>query len=1002
MTLLSRFGWKQPSGTHHRQVLEANDRRGERAIALAQCVIALIVFGFHILSAAKSAWHTFSPLTVTIAGVIVIACAIRFSLSKWEVLPNGWLNILSVVDGILIFLLITSYSYAYSLPIESAFKAPSLVFLMVYTCVRALKLDPLPVMVSGSTVLVGWTILHFMAVATGGAFTESYPEYVMTGKIMVGANIEIALGYAATVLILTFATAYARSILSETADLKELAAARTESEDIAARFGAIFDSSTDGILVVDQNGVIEQVNPALVEMFGHEAHDLIGNTATVLMSSENAEKLATDVAMFRDSGRSQLIGRPFESEGLTRHGKTFPIELSISHFKVGDVVRFTGIIRDISDRMRTIESERAARAKYEDVVTSALDAIIVINEQGNVVEFNPAAEEIFGYTKDDIINKEMAAMIVPSQHREAHRAGMKHFLATGEGPVLNQRIEIDAMTADNRSIMIELAIKESIGPKGRLFFGYVRDITDKKAAETALLEAKERAEVANRAKASFLAMMSHEIRTPLNGVLGVLTLLADNVSKPENVNLIKTARRSGKALLAIINDILDFSKLEAGRLDLEIGSFHTDVLLDSIASLVRHQSETKGLVISFSTAPEVPEILLGDQDRIRQILLNLVWNAIKFTDQGYVRVGLTNVAQDDVHKIRFEVQDSGIGVPDDRADELFTEFATIDASYARKFGGTGLGLSICKALTEAMDGEIGYLKNTDQGSTFWFELPLQPGDPTKVFEEDTEESARYALEGLNNIRILLAEDNATNQLVVGNMLERLGCVVDTVSNGKEAVEGIASRGYDIILMDVSMPEMDGITATRKIRAMKGEVSKVPIIALTAFALDEDRQKVLAAGMDDFVAKPVSRLELARVLARQMNGQAGEESSVDSDQSDNTALFDENTLAAVFADIDTELQQRIVKEFKKDVSRHLGNLRDAESGRDQDEFDKATHGLKGVAGTFGASELARLSGQANTLIRQGKPDAAFAMTEEVENMALAVLQSVDKRFSLTGA
>ena len=999
LNLRSLTGLKRPQNNFHAQVLEANDRRGERAIAWAQGTIALIVFCFHLLSAAKNSWHTFSPLTVTIASFIVLACGIRYLLSKRKVLPNTLLNSLSILDGILIYFLIASYSYAYSLPIESAFKAPSLVFLMVYTGVRALKLDPVPVLISGTTVLVGWFILHMLAVVSGGSFTESYPEYVNSGKIMLGANIEIALGYAATVAILTFATAYARGILTETADLKELADTRSHAESLAARIGAVFDSSTDGILVVDQYGIIEQVNPSLERMFGHTADELVGNSAAILMAAPDAEKLAADVNLFSQNNSSRLVGNTFESSGVTKKGISFPIELSISHFKVADQLRFTGIIRDISARIKSVENERAARAKYQDVVTSALDAIIVIDEEGIIVEFNPAAEEIFGFKRSAIVGEEMAKLIIPDQHRNAHRAGMKHYIATGEGPVLNQRIEIDAITSDGVSIMVELAIKESIGPEGRLFFGYVRDITEKKAAETALLEAKERAEVANRAKASFLAMMSHEIRTPLNGVLGVLTLLADNVTKADNVKLIKTARRSGKALLAIINDILDFSKLEAGKLDLEIGPFHTDILLDSVSSLVRHQVESKGLKIEFSVAEEVPDVLEGDQGRIRQVLLNLVWNAIKFTEVGGVDVCITHEGETDPnHTIRFEVRDTGIGVPDDHTDELFTEFSTIDASYARKFGGTGLGLSICKALTQSMGGEIGYYKNKNVGSVFWFELPLKLGDPAEIFDEATNADAAKHLKGLDSVRVLLAEDNVTNQLVVGNMLERLGCAVDTVSNGLEAVERISSLNYDVILMDVSMPEMDGITATQKIRAMSGPASKVPIVALTAYALEEDRQKVLAAGMNDFVPKPVSRIELARGLARQLKHKNKNSDILESRQVDNSVLFDVSKLESIFSDIDVELQNRIYDEFKNDVDRHLSNLNKAHSDQNSEILERATHGLKSVAGTFGADELSRLCGQANTIIRQEKTDEAFAMVDEIKTHAASVLASIDVWFS----
>ncbi|MEP0940375.1 MAG: PAS domain S-box protein [Rhizobiaceae bacterium] len=998
MNISAVFGQKAPSSDQHRRVLEENDRRGERAIAWSQAVIALIVFGFHLIAAVKNTWETFSPLTVGIATAILLTCVIRLALSQRAKLPNFTLDVLSVVDGLLIYLLIGSYSIAYALPIETSFKAPSLVFLLVYTSVRVLKLDPLPVLVAGGTVLVGWLVLNIFSISNGAAVTESYAEYVSSGKIMVGANVEIALGYFAIVLILAFAAAYARGILAETADLQELAAAKSSAEHIAARFGAVIHSTTDGIVVVDQYGVIEQVNPALEQMFDHASKDLIGNSVACLMGPENAVKLANDIGNFLEDGVSQLVGRPFESEGMTRQGQLFPIELSISDFKVGDQQHFTGIIRDISSRHRGLENERAALARYQDVVTSALDAIVVINDEGTIVEFNPAAEEIFGFKHNDVVGKELAQTIVPNQHRGAHRKGMEHYLETGEGPVLNQRIEIDAVTADDRSIMIELAIKETMGPEGRLFFGYMRDITDKKAAETALVEAKERAEVANRAKASFLAMMSHEIRTPLNGVLGVLTLLSDNVKKPDNVRAIKTARRSGKALLAIINDILDFSKLEAGKLDLEPGSFHTDILLDSIASLVRAQGQQKRLDLDFIVDDNVPDVLHGDQDRIRQVLLNLVWNALKFTDTGHVHVNLVNVGTTENVRIRFNIEDTGIGVPDDRVDELFTEFATIDASYARKFGGTGLGLSICKALTKAMEGEIGYIKNKYDGSTFWFELPLEVGDPAKVVEEESLESAQKLLVGMDNVRILLAEDNVTNQLVVGTMLERLGCAVDTVGNGQEAVDSILSRRYDAILMDVSMPDMDGIEATNIIRTLDSDASNVPIIALTAYALDEDRQKVLAAGMDDFVSKPVSRIELARVLARQINGNRPTSADAGTKAPEKPALFDETTLASVFADIDDDLRIRIVDEFKNDVTRHLESLSAALANKDHELFERATHGLKGVSGTFGATELSRLSAEANTNIRHGKLDDAYSLADQIDTLSRAILVSVEKRLA----
>ncbi len=983
-----------------RKVLVENDRRGERTIAYFQALIAVIVFGFHLVSASNNQWSSFSSLTIGIATCILLLCVVRFGLASRPKLPKFWLNVLTVVDGCFIFALIISYSYAYDLPVASSLKAPSIIFLVLYTASRVFKLDPVAIAIAGATVLCGWFLLIFYAVINGAVLTQSYRDHVTTNKLLVGANIEMAVGFAAVTIVLIATSIYARRILANTADIEELEAAKAEAESMAVRHAALFESSTDGILVVDELGVIERVNKSLENMFGYPAAELVGNSVATLMSSENAMKLAQDIASFQQGGTARLIGTPFESDGRHADGNSFPIELSISDFKVAGKQHFTGIVRDISNRVTAAENERAALAKFEEVVTSALDAIVVIDEEGLIVEFNPAAEEIFGFKSSDVIGRDMGQTIVPTHHRDAHRNGMKHYLKTGEGPVLNQRIEIDAVTADGRSILIELAIKDREYPDGRLFFGYMRDITEKKAQEQELIEAKDRAEVANRAKASFLAMMSHEIRTPLNGVLGILTLLSDSVKDPENSNLVATARRSGKSLLAIINDILDFSKLEAGKLDLEVGSFHTDILVDSVHSLVRQQANQKSLNLTFNVDDDVPSILEGDQDRIRQILLNLVWNAVKFTDDGGVDVRLENIGSTRKSRIRFSVTDTGVGVPAGRENELFAEFATIDPSYARKFGGTGLGLSICKALTEAMGGDIGYTANKPAGSVFWFELPLDEGDEKSIGDDDISEVGKDVLQDLNSVRLLLAEDNVTNQLVVGNILERLGCVVDIVSTGQEAIDGILARPYDAILMDVSMPEMDGITATKIIRQLDGHARNTPIIALTAYALDEDRQRVLAAGMNDFVAKPISRIELARAIARQVSGKdyAAENHSLD--EKNTSSLFDEDVLMGILSDMDEETVAKIVVEFEKDIRRHLKDLSESVESNDEKLFERATHGLKGVSGTFGATELSRLTSEANAKVRNNDVGSAFAMKDEIETLAIGTIDSVEKRFGST--
>ena len=778
-----------------------------------------------------------------------------------------------------------------------------------------------------------------------------------------------------------------------------------QAENSAARQSALFNSTTDGIVVFDQFGTIEQANPALGKLFKHPPEALQGKNVATLMSNKNAMKLAADIATFQQDGESNLIGRPFEWEGVTSEGKVFPIELAISHFKVADQLRFTGIIRDVTDRNTAITNELAARDKFKDVVTSALDAIVVIDEAGLIVEFNPASEAIFGFKSKDVVGRDLSEIIIPEHHRKAHNDGVLNYVKTGKGPVLNQRREIDAITASGESILIELAVKQSVGPNGALFFGYMRDISMRKAEEKALVEAKERAEVANRAKASFLAMMSHEIRTPLNGVLGILTLLADNIAKPENVKLVKTARQSGKALLTIINDILDFSKLGAGKLDLEIASFQTEVLLDGVHNLVRQQSKQKGLVLNFEVDSAVPDILLGDQNRLRQILLNLVWNAIKFTPQGAVTIRLFNVGTGDSPSIRFEVADTGIGVQEDRRDELFTEFATIDSSYTRKFGGTGLGLSICKALCEAMDGEIGYKPQSPHGSIFWFEVPLPEGNAEFVVVDkndeliNTIEDDKSMAHNLVGMRILLAEDNVTNQLVMSTMLEKFGCKVDVANNGREAVDNLHTHDYDAILMDVSMPEMDGVTATKIIRKMKGDVGKIPIIAVTAYALDEDRQRVLAAGMNDFVSKPISHMELARALSRHIATRSDDGTIRQASKpAQHSNLFDETILTGVIGGMDEKFRKRILEQFQTDIRSHLAALNEAFESGEEEKFERATHGLTGISGTFGATQLESLSKTANRLIRGGNFKAAFAMQAEINRHSEEVLETSKQRLT----
>ena len=393
-----------------------------------------------------------------------------------------------------------------------------------------------------------------------------------------------------------------------------------------------------------------------------------------------------------------------------------------------------------------------------------------------------------------------------------------------------------------------------------------------KTAMTLTREMAARAEQASAAKSQFLANMSHEVRTPLNGVIGMTGLLLDTELTGDQRQYVEIVRSSGESLLTLINDILDFSKIEAGKLTLEVVDFDLRSLLDEVAGMMVLRAVEKRIQMDCSLSPDVPLSLRGAPDRLRQILVNLVGNAVKFTDEGSVTVQASRVRETDQDVVlRFSVRDTGIGIPSDKLGLLFNKFTQVDGSTTRRFGGTGLGLAISKQLTEMMGGEIGVNSENRVGSEFWFTARFEKQAAEKVSEPRPVSVARPVLRKMprTNVRVLLAEDNVTNQQVAMGLVRKFGLRIEAVANGIEALEALRNIPYDLVLMDVQMPEMDGLEAARAARAPDSGIlnRKIPIIAMTAHAMQGDREECLAAGMDDYIAKPVTPVALSEVLAK---------------------------------------------------------------------------------------------------------------------------------------
>jgi len=525
---------------------------------------------------------------------------------------------------------------------------------------------------------------------------------------------------------------------------------------------------------------------------------------------------------------------------------------------------------------RSLRQREAASATLvalnEELQTHALvvhatdNLVIITNVAGEIEWVNEAFVRTTGYTLDQVKGRCPGAVLQgPNTDPETVRI-MGDAVAQGQGFT----VEILNKAADGREYWVHIEAHPVRDDGGRVtrFIAIETDVTDRRRTEETLRQATDTALSLAQEKASFLATMSHEIRTPLNAVLGVTALLQDTALDSEQAGYVATAQRSGNLLLALINDILDFSALESGKIEVETRAFSVRGLMNDVHAMFVTTATGSGLDLAYEVADDVPPTVFGDENRIRQVMLNLVSNALKFTTDGGVRmhVGLIrNVDTADVHSLfalRIAVQDTGIGITADRQERIFQPFTQVDASTTRKYGGTGLGLSICRLIAHHLHGSLELHSEVGKGSCFVFTVPVAlTGDPVSGPGTATV----HEPEDLSSLRVLLAEDDATNRMVALRMLSRLGVTADVAEDGEQAVDAVRDKDYDLVLMDVHMPRMDGVAATGEIHRLTGAGRRPAIVALTATALEGDRERLLSAGMDGYLSKPVTLAALGALL-----------------------------------------------------------------------------------------------------------------------------------------
>jgi two-component system, sensor histidine kinase and response regulator len=868
---------------------------------------------------------------------------------------------------------------------------------------------------------------------------------------------------------------------------------RRRTDGAAAHLAAIVESSADAIISTSLDGTIISWNRGAQRLYGYCEDEANGRPISLLLPDGEADELAWLLDHVGEDGHIDH----FDTVRRHRDGSLVDVSLSVSPIRDlgGHIVGVSTIARDVTEQMRAERELAQARIDIDRFYDLALDVMAIANGDGYFIQVNRAFEEALGYSRQELMARPLLEFIHPDDLERTLELRASKNTAGSVGAFENRYRRKDGS--------YRWLLWSATATEDGLTYATARDVTHHKQMEKDLRESREQALAASRLKSEFVANMSHEIRTPLNGVVSMSELLMDSGLTAEQHEYAHVAMTSAEALMRVVDDILDFSKIEAGKLDIVEEEYSIEATLADVCEIVGVKAHAKGLKLTPTIAATVPDVVCGDSNRVRQVLLNLLTNAVKFTSEGEVVMRVARESCGDVGDVlRFEVSDTGIGIDESTRERLFQPFSQADPTTTRRYGGSGLGLCIAKQLVELMGGDIDVRSVPGDGSTFWFTLPCRPGTEVianrstrdltgiRVLVVDDNVPRRQSLErqlaawgmnpasapdggsaievldtaaaagtpfevmlidmqipGMDGLelarrtkasarlrstrllllsstlvtprdaaragvdavlakspaqsklynelvsalsrtnrtfkpsrpadeangtpagRVLVAEDNEINQLAARRVLQKLGYTVDIAHDGRSAIEMTVHTDYAAVLMDCQMPEIDGYAATAMIRRREGAGPRTPIIAMTAHTMHGDREKCLAAGMDDYLAKPIRLAELSHVLTRVVAGGDLEDALRAGDVNDCNRSFHANRI-----DQDAPVDESVVQEMLSDGGREAGlldvfvsasqarlrELAEAVAAADGLAAARTAHSLKGSCATFGASRMARIA------------------------------------------